>query len=145
MAGAKRWSKSREGSHCNSKFNDFVRSGGANGWDPNNEDAQHIPDLSKADEVLKPFLSATAGGHKDNRNSDKVLSGFRRSASEFWVGLFRQGIRYKQFRALLFMFYCCISFFRFLTNLSQFRTIPGPYGTAASPSPRRNSSQQPTG
>jgi hypothetical protein len=98
--GIPRWSKSREGSHCQQKFDEYVQSGGQQGWDPKlSGDANSVLNFIREDNILKPFLAVTLGGHKSNRNSDKGIGGYHRAASEFWTKLAKQGVRYKEFRA----------------------------------------------
>jgi hypothetical protein len=103
MVALKRWSKKVQGKMCVSKFNEFVQSGGTRGWDPRRMDeSEYTLPLLVANDITKPYCIVSAGGHKDNKNSDKALSGFRRSASEFWVRFPKEtGVRMKDFCACL--------------------------------------------
>ena len=82
------------------KFDEFVNSDGTMGYDPTSQGANYILDIAKKDPMLKPYIVETEGGDTGNSNSDKCLTGYRRTASEFFVYLAqKKGVRRKEFSA----------------------------------------------
>ena len=79
---------------CIRQFNLFQVTKGKQGWDPEkHNDPTYVKDLAKRNQLLKPYVQKSLGGFDKNRDSSKVIRGYERAASEWWVVLAKRGIR----------------------------------------------------
>lgn len=89
---AKRWGKEQQ-NECTKQFNLFTTSNGKEGWDPREQTAEYVKPRAQQNDVCRPFLAANLGGSSSNKDSQKVVHGYRKAASEYWVKLAKSGIR----------------------------------------------------
>jgi hypothetical protein len=78
---------------CIKHFNTFYLTGSEDGWDPENTQPSYIVGCVKDSLKIKPYLSKYNGGHKNNKDNQKAIRGYKRAACEFWVKLAKRRIR----------------------------------------------------
>jgi hypothetical protein len=85
-AKAPRWSK-KDSKEVIKQFNLFTESGGEEGWDPQNCNTEYIKVKVKDSDVLRPFLAGKFGGFHLHKDCAKILCGYKRASSEYFVKL----------------------------------------------------------
>ena len=93
---APRWTK-EAAKEVERQFNLYTESNGQEGWDPRNHNASYIKPLAQKNDILRPYLAGNLGGHNSHKDSAKILRGYERVASEYFVKLAKQGIRRSTF------------------------------------------------
>jgi hypothetical protein len=96
------WSKEAT-NEIQKQFDLFTESNGKDGWDPQNRDASYIKPCIQQNEVLRPFLANNLGGHDSHKTSSKILQGYERVSSEYFVKLAKSGIRRSTFLCSLIL------------------------------------------
>jgi hypothetical protein len=91
-ARAPRWSK-KASNEVEKQFNLFTESKGEEGWDPRDRTPEYVKLKVRTNDLLRPFLAATFGGFHLHKNSSKILWGYERVSSEYFVKLAKAGIR----------------------------------------------------
>lgn len=89
---APRWSRVA-GNEVIKQFNLFTQSGGEEGWDPRDCSPEYIKLKVKDNDELRPFLAGKLGGFHSNKDSAKILRGYERVSSEYFVKLAKAGVR----------------------------------------------------
>ena len=89
---APRWSK-KASTELEKQFNLFTQSGGEEGFDPRDRTAEYIKSKAQGNPVLKPYLAGKQGGFHSHRDSAKIIRGYERVSSEYFVKLAKAGIR----------------------------------------------------
>jgi hypothetical protein len=102
--GVPRWNKEAT-NEIQKQFDLFTESNGQEGWDPRNRDALYIKPRVQQNDVLRPFLANNLGGHDSHKTSSKILRGYERVASEYFVKLAKTGIHRSTFHCSLILPY----------------------------------------
>jgi hypothetical protein len=87
-----RWNK-KASNEVIKQFNLFTESGGEEGWDPRDCTAEYIKVKVKDHDVLRPYLAGRIGGFHSNKDCSKILRGYERVSSEYFVKLAKAGVR----------------------------------------------------
>jgi hypothetical protein len=87
------------------QFNLHTSMEGEEGWDPENRAAEYIKPRAQQNDVLRVYLEGNLGGRTTNKDSSKLLHGYERVASEYFVSLAKAGIRRSTYLVLAD---CCL-------------------------------------
>lgn len=96
----KRWGK-QQSNEVTKQFNLFTETNGGEGWDPEDVTESVIKQNIKSNDVLRPYLAASLGGHSSNKDNQKAIRNYRRAASEYFVHLALGGVRRSTFLVTL--------------------------------------------
>jgi hypothetical protein len=93
----KNWGKP-QAEALEAQFNLWFSGDHEKGWNPEEHEEGYIRNkvLDAEKEVaaiLQPYLSGQIGGHPSNKDNSKILRGYRRVASEYFVTLAKGGTR----------------------------------------------------
>jgi len=89
---APRWNK-KASKEVERQFDLFTQTQGKDGWDPRERAPEYVKNKVKDNFILRPYLAGSSGGYTTHKTCQKVLRGYERVSSEYFVKIAKSGIR----------------------------------------------------